>query len=92
MPHPYAVLVWDRVFYLDSWDPAATIRFFNEEAERLDKDGALVAPPENASGCVPPSASPGPSSSAAPSVAPSGASAAPSTAPSASPQPSPSAS
>ncbi|HEY8989823.1 MAG TPA: DUF3105 domain-containing protein [Candidatus Limnocylindrales bacterium] len=99
MPHPYALLVWDRVFYLDTWDPAAAIRFFNEEAERLDKDGALVAPPENASGCVPPSASPGPSNSAAPSVAPSGASAAPSgasaapsTVPSSSPQPSPSAS
>jgi hypothetical protein len=93
MPHPYAVLVWDRVFYMDTWDPALALRFFNEEDERVDKDGALIAPPENAFGCVPPSQSPGPSDSAAPSgsVAPSG-SASPSVAPSASPEPSPAAS
>jgi hypothetical protein len=87
MPHPYAAIVWDRVLYMDTWDPALATRFFLEEGERVDKDGVLIAPIENITGCVPPSASPGPSDSAAPSVAPSGS---PSTAPSASPEPSPS--
>jgi hypothetical protein len=98
MPHLYAVLVWDRVLYLDSWDPAIALRFFNEEAERLDKNGALIAPPEDASGCKARIASPSPSAaepgapsagSAAPSAGPS---AAPSPGPSVSPEPSPSAS
>jgi hypothetical protein len=100
MAHPYAVMVWDRVFFMDSWDPALALRFFNTEVERVDKDGALIQPPENAFNCVPPTPTPGPSSSAAPSssssAAPSG-SAAPSAAPSgtasapgASPEPSPS--
>jgi hypothetical protein len=85
MPHPFALLVWDRVFYLDSWDPALAIRFYNEESERLDKDGALIAPPEDATGCKARIASPAPpSGSAEPSP-----SAAPSPAPSASPEPSP---
>jgi len=78
MPHPYAVLVWDRVLYMDTWDPALAIRFFNEESERLDADGALVAPPEDATGCKARIASPSPSGSAQPSAA---GSAAPSTSP-----------
>jgi hypothetical protein len=95
MPHPYAVLVWDRVLYMDTWDPALALRFFNTEAERLDKNGALVAPPEDAVGCGAKlqSASPGASEPAAPSSAPSGSAApssVPSAAPSASPAPSPS--
>ena len=97
MPHPYALLVWDRVLYMDTWDPALAIRFYNEEDERLDKDGALIQPPEDIFGCNAKlqSASPAPSDSApsaAPSSAPSGASGAPSAAPSAaSPEPSASA-
>jgi hypothetical protein len=85
MPHPYAVLVWDRVLYLDTWDPALATRFFLTEAERVDSTGALVAPPEHL--CNPQaSSSPGASTpSASGSIAPSDA---PSAAPSASPQPS----
>jgi len=96
MPHPYAVLVWDRVLYMDTWDPALAIRFFNEEDERLDKDGALIQPPEDFFGCGAKlqSASPAPANSGAPSAAPSsgpsGGSGGPSAAPSA-PEPSPSA-
>jgi hypothetical protein len=97
MPHPYAALVWGRVLYMDTWDPALAIRFFNEESERLDKNGALVAPPEkqckpqsSASPSAPaPSASPASSASPAASVP---ASVAPSGGASASPQPSPAAS
>jgi len=98
MPHPFALLVWDRVLYLDTWDPAVALRFFNEEAERRDKDGALIAPPEDASGCKArlASASPGASGSAAPSggssAVPSAAPSGGSSAPSASPEPSPAAS
>jgi len=83
---------------MDTWDPALAIRFYNEEDERLDKDGALIQPPEDIFGCNAKlqSASPAPSDSApsaAPSSAPSGASGAPSAAPSAaSPEPSASAS
>jgi Protein of unknown function (DUF3105) len=89
MPHPYAVLVWGRVFYMDTWDPALAIRFFNEEDERLDADGALIQPPEDFFGCAAKlqSASPAPSDSGSPA-----ASGAASAAPSASPAPSPSAS
>jgi hypothetical protein len=51
MPHPYAVLVWGRVMYLDTWDPGLALRFFNTEAERVDSNGDLVAPPEDVSNC-----------------------------------------
>jgi uncharacterized protein DUF3105 len=89
MPWPYAALVWDRVLPLDTWDPSLVLRFYATESERLDADGAFVAPPEPQ--CILPSASPGasteesaaPSDSAAPSE-----STAPSAAPSASPEPS----
>ncbi|HEX5823859.1 MAG TPA: hypothetical protein VFY18_05290, partial [Candidatus Limnocylindrales bacterium] len=99
MPHAYALLVWDRVLYLDTWDPAIALRYYAEEDERVDKDGALIQPPEDIFGCnatlqsAAPSdgGSPAPSdgSSSAPSA---GSSGAPSAAPSASPEPSPSSS
>ena len=88
MPHPFAALVWDRVFYLDTWDPALVTQFYLTESERLDSQGALVAPPEKAY-CNPsarpdvaPSASAPAASDPAPaSVGPSAAPAAPSTSP-----------
>ena len=48
MPHPYALLVWDRILYLDTWDPAVASKFFLAESERLDSTGVLnkVNPPE----------------------------------------------
>jgi hypothetical protein len=101
MPHPYALLVWDRVLYMDTWDPALALRYYATEDERVDKDGALIQPPEDVFGCgaklqsAAPSGSTAPSGSEAPSgpsAAPSGSSAAPSAAPSAaasaSPEPS----
>ena len=81
MPHAYAALVWDRVFYLDTWDPDLVTRFYLTEAERLDSAGALIAPPEDATQCKARLASASPGVSAAPSDAPSAA-------PSASPAPS----
>ncbi|HEX2756839.1 MAG TPA: DUF3105 domain-containing protein, partial [Candidatus Limnocylindrales bacterium] len=94
MPHPFAALVWDRVFYFDTWDPALVTRFYLAEAERVDSTGALISPPEKQ--CAPPSAAPSAAASApaasgsapasiAPSVAPSVAPSAPA---SASPEPS----
>jgi hypothetical protein len=98
MPHPYALIVWDRVLYMDTWDPALALRFYNEEDERVDKDGALIQPPEDVFGCgaklqsaapsgsTAPSGSPAPSSSAvAPSESGSAAPSAASPAPSAAP-------
>ncbi len=94
MPHAYAALVWDRVLYMDTWDPDLALRFYAEESERLDADGALVAPPEkqcNPQASAAPSS--GTSESPAASVEPSAAaSVEPTVAPSASPEPSPSAS
>jgi hypothetical protein len=95
MPHPYAALVWGRVLYMDTWDPDLAIRFYNEESERLDANGDLVAPPEDITNCGARL-----KASASPSVAPSdagasgapAASAAPSAAPSAAASPEPSAS
>jgi hypothetical protein len=97
MPHPYAALVWDRVMYLDTWDPALVNQFYLTETERLDSEGVLIAPPEKV-GCqgspapsVDPNASASPAASGSPaasvpaSVAPSASS---SVAPAASPQPS----
>ena len=91
MPHAYAALVWDRVFYLDTWDPALVNQFYLTEVERLDSDGALVSPPEKVyctgspAPSVDPAASVSPAASAPASVAPS---VAPSAPPSASPEPS----
>jgi hypothetical protein len=63
MPHPYAALVWDHVFYLDTWDPALVTQFYLSESERLDSTGtAFAAPPEPQ--CAAPSAIPAPSGSA----------------------------
>jgi hypothetical protein len=94
MPHAFAALVWDRVFYLDTWDPALVTKFFLTEAERLDADGQLIAPPEDVTGCkariATPAPSGAPSGAVAPSAAPSVAgSVAPSAAPAASPAASP---
>jgi hypothetical protein len=80
---------------MDTWDPDLAIRFYNEEAERLDANGDLVAPPEDITNCGARL-----KASASPSVAPSdagasgapAASAAPSAAPSAAASPEPSAS
>ena len=95
MPHPFAALVWDRVFYLDTWDPALVSQFYLTEDERLDSTGVLVAPPEKQCAgpsaipaATPASSAPAASGSAAPSVAPSAASSA---APSATVSPEPSA-
>ena len=46
MKWPYAALVWDRVLPLPEWDPALALQFYATESERLDADGAFVAPPE----------------------------------------------
>ncbi len=65
MPHAYAALVWDRVLYLDTWDPDLVKRFYLTEGERLDSTGAFVAPREPQ--CAAPSASAAPSGGVAPS-------------------------
>jgi hypothetical protein len=90
MPHPYAALVWDRVFYLDTWDPALVTRFYLTESERLDANGQLVAPPENIY-CNPSArpASPAPSDSGAPAASGSPAASAEAGSAAASPEPSP---
>jgi hypothetical protein len=75
MPHPFAALVWGRVLYMDTWDPDLVLKFYNTEAERLDSNGDLVAPPEDVTGCgqrlksAQPSA--GPSGAASPEPSPS---------------------
>jgi hypothetical protein len=96
MPHPYAAIVWDRVFYLDTWDPALVTKFYLTESERLDANGQLVAPPEkvycnpSARPVVTPSASAGASGSAAPTgSAPTGSADAASPSPAASPEATP---
>lgn len=90
MPHLYAAIVWDRVFYLDTWDPDLVNRFYLTESERLDVEGRLITPPEKLY-CNPspsPSVAPGESAPVASgSVAP--ASSAPSAAASAAPSSSP---
>jgi hypothetical protein len=75
MQWPYAALVWGRVLPMQEWDPDLALKFYATESERLDAEGAFVAPPEPQ--CAAPSQSPGPSGSVAPSPAP-GGSAAPS--------------
>lgn len=82
MPKPYAALVWDRVLYMDTFDPALVKEFYLQEGEKLNADKTdFLAPPEPQ--CAVPSQSPSPSAS------PSGsASASPSTSPGASASPS----
>jgi hypothetical protein len=92
MKWPYAALVWNRVLPLPEWDPQLVLKFYATESERLDAEGAFVAPPEPQ--CAAPGSSASPSGSAAPSGSPATSatpSAAPaSTEPSPSPSPSPS--
>jgi hypothetical protein len=82
MATPYAVLVWRRVLPMTEWDPNLALEFFATESERLDAEGAFIAPPEPQ--CAAPSQSAAPGSSAAPS----GSAAPASTEPSANPSPS----
>jgi hypothetical protein len=88
MKWPYAALVWDRVLPLETWDPALVLQFYATESERLDANGAFVAPPETQ--CPAPSQSAAPSDSAAPSSGASESPAAPSGSPAASPSSAPS--
>jgi len=91
MKWPYAALVWNRVLPLPEWDPDLVLKFYATESERLDANGAFIAPPEPQ--CAAPSQSPAPGSSASPAASPSAApsgSAEPSGAPSAAPSGSPS--
>src|SRR5215211_7609117 len=87
MQWPYAVLVWDRVLPMETWDPGLALQFYATESVRKDAEGQYVAPPEPAAaGC--PAVSPSPAPSAAPSAsvpASAGASASPAT--SVSPEP-----
>jgi hypothetical protein len=91
MPTKYAVLVWDRVMYLDELDIAQVYEFYTRYSERVDGDGNWLAPPEPQCAAPSPSAPAGesPSAGASPSAAtsPSGSAAAP-TSPSAAPSPS----
>jgi hypothetical protein len=66
MPTKYAALVWDRVLYLDTLDPAQVYDFYLRYGERVS-DGRFVAPPEPQ--CPVPSASPSAGASAEPSPA-----------------------
>jgi hypothetical protein len=93
MKWPFAALVWGRVLPLPEWDANLVLQFYATESERLDANGAWVAPPEPQ--CPQPSVSPEPSASPAGSAAPSSsaseapsASAAPSASVAASPSPS----
>jgi hypothetical protein len=102
MPKPYAALVWDRVLYMDTFDPALVKQFYLQEGEKLNADATdFLAPPEPQCAVPSPSVSPSPSTSASPSASPSvspstsaspGASASPSGSAAASPSTSPSAS
>jgi uncharacterized protein DUF3105 len=92
MPKPYAALVWDRVLYMDTFDPALVKQFYLQEGEKLNADGTdFLAPPEPQCAVPSPSVSPSPSTSASPSVSP-GTSASPSASPSPSASAAPSAS
>jgi hypothetical protein len=80
MKWPYAALVWGRVLPMEEWDPNLALKFYATESERLDADGAFVAPPEPQ--CAAPSQSPAPGSSASPAAsAPASEGASPSAAP-----------
>lgn len=98
MPRPYAALLWSRVLYMDTPDPAVINDFYAREAELLSDDATEFIVPPEATCTVPsasPPASPSPSASASPSASPSASAAPPGSAspsPSASASPSPSAS
>ena len=49
--HPYAALVWDRVFYLDTWDPALVTQFYGmREFAIEDSDGYIITFAERVQG------------------------------------------
>ena len=85
MPAPFAALVWDKVFYLNTLDTAAILEFYKTQGELTNPEPQCARP--TASPPVAPSPSVGPSTSVTPStsVAPSSS---PSSAPSSSAAPS----
>ncbi len=56
MPTRFAALIWDRALYLDTLDPAKISEFYTRYAERLDRAGKWIAPPEPQ--CAAPAPSP----------------------------------
>jgi hypothetical protein len=96
MPAKFAVLVWDRLLYLDTLDTAKILEFYKTEGELTNPEPQCsrptptpsVGPSVGPSGSVTPSGSFAPGTSAGSSVAPSSSpSAQPSSAPSAAASP-----
>ncbi len=81
MPAPFAALVWDKVFYLNTLDTSAILEFYKTQGELTNPEPQCARPTAS------PSVAPSSSAAASPSVAPS-ISAAPSSAPSSSAAPS----
>jgi hypothetical protein len=86
MPTKYAVLVWDRVLYMDELDIQQVYEFYNRYSEVVDSEGNWLAPPEFQ--CAAPSPSAPAGESPAVEASPSGSAAAPGSSPSAAPSPS----
>jgi len=74
MPAPFAALVWDKVFYLNTLDTSAILEFYKTQGELTNPELQCARPTAS------PSVAPSPSAAASPSVAPS-SSAAPSSSP-----------
>ncbi|HET7026509.1 MAG TPA: DUF3105 domain-containing protein [Candidatus Limnocylindrales bacterium] len=69
MPHAFAAIVWDRVMYLDSFDPDRILAFYARYGERANPEPQCTTASPSPS--VPASASPAASGSVVPSAAPS---------------------
>ena len=61
MPHPYAALVWDRVLYLDTWDPDLVLRFYTPSRSGSTRTAPSSRRPRTCPAALPESASPSPS-------------------------------
>lgn len=98
MKTKYAAMVWDRIFLMDTFDPAQVLTFYQQFGDTTEPEPQVQCTQVSPSPSVGPSAEPSASSSAAPSggsavpsgsATPSGSPAAPAASPSASPVASP---
>lgn len=78
LPHPYAAIVWDRVMYLDTFDPARILAFYKQYGEKVNPEPQCARPSASPAVSASPAASVDASASASPSAAASSASPSPS--------------
>jgi hypothetical protein len=67
LPHAFAAIVWDRVMYMDSWDPARALAFYKQYGEVYNPEPQCARPTPTPTASAAASGSPAASTPTSPS-------------------------